>query len=178
MFHLNTELLIDYWRGRRGERALPRRAQIDPADFVQLLPAVFIAVRAEGGDYRFRLVGEAVSEAHGRALVGQDLATLWRFEHRRRLAGVLDGALRDYVPAVIATEARTDEVAMTRHEILFAPLAGTDDRADRFLGLYQSLSGRGRGPLRELAIAAVNGVRGETLEPHLRLAAVDGRQIA
>jgi hypothetical protein len=178
MFHLNTELLIDYWRERRGERALPRRSQIDPADFVQLLPSVFIAVRAEGGGYRFRLVGEAVSEAHGHALVGQDLAALWRLEHRRRLGAVLDGALRDAVPAVIAAEARTDEADMSRYEILFAPLAGTDDRADRLIGLYQSVSSRGRGRLRELAITAVNGVRGETLEPHLRLAAVDGRQIA
>ena len=43
MFHSNTELLIDYWRSRRGDLAAPRRADIDPLDFAPAVHRVFIA---------------------------------------------------------------------------------------------------------------------------------------
>src|SRR6202000_2736003 len=36
MIHSNTELLIDYWRGLKGVRALPRRSDVDPSGFARL----------------------------------------------------------------------------------------------------------------------------------------------
>src|SRR5580692_2586946 len=55
MLHSNTELLIDYWRGRRGGRPMPRRADIDPTGFAALAPQAFIALREPSGDVSFRL---------------------------------------------------------------------------------------------------------------------------
>jgi len=48
-----------YWRGRCGERAMPRRADIDPVDMPpRLLPNLFLADVVEGGArFRYRLVG-------------------------------------------------------------------------------------------------------------------------
>jgi len=68
MFHLNTELLIDYWRARRGERRIPARSDIDPAAFAALLPQAFILVRDPDGVFRFRLAGETINDLHGRGL--------------------------------------------------------------------------------------------------------------
>ena len=79
---------------------------------------------------------------------------------------------------MIAAEAWSPDAARLRLEVLFLPLRGPDGIADRFLGLYQSISGVWRGPVRELALLAGHGVADETLPFHLRLAAVDGRQPA
>ena len=66
----------------------------------------------------------------------------------------------------------------TGHVNAYFPLLGPDGLADRFLGLYQPISGAWRGPVGELAVLGAQGVAEETLPFHLRLAAVNGRQIA
>ncbi len=181
MFHSNIELLIDYWRATRGDAPLPARADIDPADFSGLLPQVFIATRRDSGVYPLRLVGEFVIDLHGRSLRGEDLMRLWAPSHRIELQLALEQALRRRDPVVISAEAQTDEGVQLRLEVLFAPFAGPGDEADRFLGLYQPISTvaalRGR-PIRELMIRAVGGADTRLVGPRLRLAALDGRQIA
>jgi hypothetical protein len=177
MFHSNTELLIDYWRARRGERTVPARADIDPSGFPRLAPAVFIAAR-ESGDVRLRLAGEAVLEWHGRPLAGESFTGLWRRDHRGRLMALLGAALAGAEPVVL-TAVASDEALAVRFEILFAPLTGPSGAADRLLGFYQPLSRTAAGPLGDLAIVAVGGAPlAETAHPSLRLAALDGRRIA
>ena len=181
MFHLNTELLIDYWRARRGERRIPARSDIDPAAFAALLPQAFILVRDPDGVFRFRLAGETINDLHGRGLRGEPVDLLWRPDHRRHLAGVLDAALRTAEPVVIDAEALADDGAVRRLEILFAPLGGPVGVPDRFLGLYQSTSAHlrpAKSPLRDLAIRALDGAEARPAGPKLRLAVVDGRRIA
>lgn len=181
MFHSNTELLIDYWRGQRRDDALPARADVDPAQFAPLLPQVFIAGRRSSGVYPLRLVGEFIVDLHGRALRGDDHALFWSPGHRLELQLALERALRHPEPVVISAEGRTDEAVDLRLEVLFAPLAGPDGVPDRFLGLYQPTSSvavlRGR-PVRELMIRAVGGLERSMVTPRLRLAALDGRHIA
>ena len=65
-----------------------------------------------------------------------------------------------------------------RLEVLFAPLAGSRDEADRFLGLYQPLAGAFTSPLDPLVIVDLAGAPIEVARNPLRLAAVDGRRIA
>jgi hypothetical protein len=174
MFHSSTELLIDYWRGRRGARAMPLRADIDPTGFPGLASRAFIAVR-ETTDVRFRLAGEAVIELCRRQLAGHSVLALWRGEHRGRVSALLGAALIAGEPMVIGAEGEAGEGVPLQLEMLFAPLIGPDGVADRFLGLCQPTAGAGA--LRELAILTVDGhSTGE--RAHLRLAAVDGRRIA
>jgi hypothetical protein len=181
MFHSNIELLIDYWRATRGEAPLPARADIDPADFSSLLSQVFIASRRQSGVYPLRLVGEFVIDLHGRSLRGDDLMRLWAPSHRIELQLALEQTLRRRDPVVISAEGRTDDGQPLRLEVLFAPFAGPDGEADRFLGLYQPTSSitalRGR-PIRELLIRAVGGADARAVGQRLRLAALDGRRIA
>jgi len=180
MFHSNTELLIDYWRGKRGSGAVPARTDVDPADFAHLLPQTFIAGRQGPGVYAVRLAGEFVIDLHGRGLRGENILNLWSRLHRVELQSALDCALREPQPLVISAEARTDAGLGARFEILFAPLSGPGGYADRFIGLYQPTSSvhsmRGA-PVRELLIRAVGGADLRAT-PRLRLAALDGRRIA
>ena len=54
--------LFRYWDRKRGRRAMPRRADIDPMDFVAQLPGILLVdvegLDAEGhGRFRYRVVG-------------------------------------------------------------------------------------------------------------------------
>lgn len=178
MFHSNTERLIEYWRTLRGGLAVPRRTSVDPTDFVAAAPRTFIVGRGAHGDFSFRLAGEQLIDLHHRQLRGEPLQTVWRLVHRRRLSGLLEVALAAGEPLVIAAEAWSADAAHLRLEILFLPLSGPDGVADRFLGLYQPSAGAFSGPIGELALLGAHGVAEEIDEPHLRLATVDGRQIA
>jgi hypothetical protein len=178
MFHSNTELLIDYWRGLAGPGGLPARGGVDPSDFAPLAPKCFVVARETFGEFRFRLAGEAVIDLHGRQLRGDAFGSIWRQVHRRRTAGLLGAALAAVEPVVIGAEGWTDGGARLRLEILLAPLASANGAVDRLLGLYQPLSGELSGLVEELAIIGAYGVAGEPPGSHLRLAAVDGRLIA
>jgi hypothetical protein len=180
MFHSNTELLIDYWRGKRGEAALPARTDVDPADFAHLLPQTFILGRAGPGVYPIRLAGEFVVDLHGRGLRGDNVLNLWTRLHRIELQTALESTLRQPEPLVVSADARTDDGIAARFEVLFAPLTGASGLPDRFIGLYQPTSAthmlRNR-PVRDLLIRAVGGADLRAT-PRLRLAALDGRLIA
>ena len=178
MFHSNTERLIDYWRGLRVDRPVPSRAAVDPSGFVAVAPRTFIASRNVRGEFELRLAGEMLIDLHGRQLRGEPLERLWRPIHRRRLSGLLEAALAAGEPLVTSAEAWGRDAVHLRLEVLFLPLAGADGAADRFLGLYQPTSGAWRGPVGELALLGGYGVADETLPFHLRLATVDGRQLA
>ncbi len=62
--------IFRYWDGKRGQRAMPRRRDIDPLDIPGHLPGVLI-IDVEGEDdrgrgiYRYRLVGTGKVEARG-----------------------------------------------------------------------------------------------------------------
>ncbi len=178
MFHSSTELLIDYWRGRRGGRPMPKRADIEPAGFVAFAPQVFIAEREPAGDVIFRLAGEVIVELHGKPLRGESLLRLWRPDCRARLSMLLAAGLSHAAPMVLLAEARADDRVSTEIEILFAPLTASNGAADRFLGLYQPTRSGWIGRVGELSILAVNGLTGPAERGRLRLAALDGRRIA
>lgn len=180
MAHPNTERLIDYWRARRGPRAAPTRAAIDPADFAELMAQVFIAGRMGLGQYPLRLAGGFVADLHGRDLRQENLVSLWGRDDRARLITALEIARRRAEPFVVEAEAETREGDTLGVEILFAPLIGPSGETDRVIGLYQplSLTGRLRGrAIERLTIRHMAPAEGPNV-PRLRLATLDGRQIA
>ena len=181
MVHPNTDRLTEYWRARRGDNAMPRRADIDPMAFHTLLPQTFIIGRTEDGRYPFRLVGGLIADLHRADLRGQDLLGLWRAGDRWQLKSALEFARRRPEPVVVSADVLAEGGAVMGVEILFAPMSGPSGEADRFLGLFQPTQPLSRlmdQPVRMLAIAGI--ARGEDGEeaPSLRLAALDGRQIA
>jgi len=179
MFDPNTERMIEYWRGQRGDRALPARDSIDPAGFAALAPRVFIAEVRRTGEIVFRLAGESVEELHGRPLKGVELASLWRPAHRHALALALDASLANASPLVIGAHAVTRAGSNPTLEVLFAPMASPSGVADLVLGFYQTPRGGHPidPPVRELSIRRIDGADVRS-RPALRLAAVDGQLIA
>jgi hypothetical protein len=63
---------LDYWNERRGDRMMPARADLDPADLDHVLAnIVLLDVRAEPLDFRYRLIGTAVMDHQNGNLAGQ-----------------------------------------------------------------------------------------------------------
>lgn len=182
MFHSNTERLIDYWRARRGEDLLPARTAIDPGAFSDLLPQVFILGREAPGRYPFRLSGGFVANLHGRELKGEQGLPLWTRLDRPRVQAALELARASAEPVVINAQVSGPGMEPFPMEVFIAPLAGPAGLVDRFLGLYQPTGVVQRlqeDVERELAVTTVmSTVSATELEPRLRLAVVDGRQIA
>ncbi|MEW6392129.1 MAG: PAS domain-containing protein [Pseudomonadota bacterium] len=181
MFHPSTERLIDYWRDRRGDAALPRRTDINPGEFLELLPQVFVLGR-DGGRLPFRLAGGFVSELHARDLRGQDALSLWALAHRLELKSALDVARKRRTPVVAVADIRAHGVPSVGMEVLFAPLRGASGETDRFLGLYQPIGATARlmgRPAYELGLREVRPLGEDNRDmPRLRLATLDGRRIA
>jgi hypothetical protein len=187
MFHSNTELLLDYWRARKGLAKAPPRALIDPADIAPLAPQLFIIGRRRPGEYAFRLAGGFVEDLHGGPLAASDPLKLWAPAYRTSLQLAWEAVRRQPEPLVIDSEARARGGQSVRLEITLAPLAGRDGEIDRLIGLYQpvtpvaALAGRPVETLLVRAIAAAGSaatVAAASEFPRLKLAALDGRQIA
>ena len=186
MSHSNTQRLTDYWRARRGVRMAPLRASVDPADFADLLPQVFILGRLSPGRFVFRLSGALLGDLHDRNLRQSEFGPLWATADRPQLGSAMESALRRGQALVIEAEGHTRSDKSAELEILLAPMTSTGEEVDRFLGLYQPTSALSRlrdEPIGRLSIKQILPVsqhadgQAQPLAP-LRLAAVHGRRIA
>ncbi|WP_299378367.1 PAS domain-containing protein [uncultured Kiloniella sp.] len=53
--------IYQYWNQQKGDKLMPARADLDPADLGHLLPNILIhEVQAEPLDFRYRLVGSEI----------------------------------------------------------------------------------------------------------------------
>ena len=179
MFHPNTERLIEYWRARKVNGASPARASINPGEFADLIPQVFILGRDASGSYPFRLVGGFVAELHNRDLRGDNVLELWTRDDRLAVQARLEIARAKAEPAVIPCDIDATGVASVGMEVAFLPLTTTGGEANRFLGLYQPVSMiqrlQGR-PADQLSIRRAAEALGDH-RPALRLVALEGRRL-
>ena len=68
----------DYWAAKCAGRAMPRRADIDPAALRPHLPYLsLLDVLPETKDYRFRLLGTAFAEILGRNSTGKTVRQVY-----------------------------------------------------------------------------------------------------
>ncbi|PCI34495.1 MAG: hypothetical protein COB54_01565 [Alphaproteobacteria bacterium] len=69
--------IYSYWLSMKGERPLPSRADLNPADIVRLLPHIsLIDVEKDSGRYKMRLIGTETVKAMGMDITGKYLDEL------------------------------------------------------------------------------------------------------
>lgn len=117
---------LDYWRSKRGGKALPSRAEIDPIDIPALLPHVMLVEVLPSGRYRYRLVGTENTDAQGVHATGRYLdEVLPGPEYKAHVLGLYDECVQSrralYSECLfISPQDRTPE----RHiKVLFLPLS-------------------------------------------------------
>ncbi len=112
-----------YWDGKRGNRFAPRRADIDPADLVEVLPRIMLAdVRPEPLEFRYRLTGTGIADVHGSEHTGK--------------------SPRDLTPAAYGAliHAHYCEAVRRREPLLHLIVLDTDERSRSYARLLLPLS--------------------------------------
>ncbi len=72
-----VDRILSYWRTKRGERAFPSRADIDPMEFRRELPRVMMVdVSYDPLDFRYRVAGTGLFAMHGVELTGKRASEL------------------------------------------------------------------------------------------------------
>ena len=125
------EIAYRYWLRKAGERPMPRRADIDPAEIPKLLPDVMLVdvmpVDVKPGRrYRYRLIGTENARAHGINATGRYLdEVLPGVEYKAHVIGLYDESVRErralYSECLFLSPGRQ---APERHtKVLFLPLS-------------------------------------------------------
>jgi len=95
--------LHDYWTLCRGNRAMPRRADIDPADIRHLLPNIYLVdIERTPFRVRYRVVGTSAVEWQGHDFTGYYLDEL-RFNKPGEILALYRRAAEEKGPAFRST---------------------------------------------------------------------------
>jgi hypothetical protein len=130
--------LTAYWESRRQGQALPRRADIDPADIPDLLPNVVMTDIEEPFRVRYRLVGTRVVDFNRLDFTGRYLDDL-RWDTSARFTRAYRFVTEHRVP-VYSIDAWPLAGEMTgRSEIAILPLSSDGKRVDRCLSMEDFL---------------------------------------
>lgn len=180
MFHSNTTKLIAYWRDLRGEAFVPVRADVDPVAIREVLGQTFMLGRVAHAEFRFRLAGGLICNAHHRNLRGSDFCDLWNDDDRLQIKLCLEQMMRNGEPVVLGASADAGPFASSV-EVFLAPLMNREGIIDRVFGGFQPLmpmSVLHDRPIERLTISRIARALDHVEDlPRLRLAAVSGRLV-
>jgi hypothetical protein len=134
MRHPSIRELFDYWNLRRGRRAAPDRADIEPGAIRKVLADTFILSFDETAGHPFRIAGTRVCAAFGRELKNDSFLDLWDPESRTQVRGLLNVVANEAVGVVAS--ARGSSTVRTTHdvELLVLPLSHRGRTNVRVLG--------------------------------------------
>ncbi len=127
--------LFDYWEAKRGDRAMPLRSEIDPAEIPALLPHMMLVDTAETlEEFRYRLFGTSVCQGFGYDRTGVRFGDLPKIENYDM---VYEGywltyttVEPQYFPGRIVSE-KKDYISYSR---LTMPITETGETVDLILG--------------------------------------------
>lgn len=115
-----------YWCDRRGNRELPRRADLDPTDIPRLLTSVtLIDVSYEPFDFRYRLVGGDIARDQS-VKVGESIRNLPTEYGRDTICERYRRSVAERRPVLQTYETETRRGQTLRIEALTCPLSDDD----------------------------------------------------
>lgn len=134
MRHPSVRQLFDYWNERRGLRAAPDRADIEPGAIRRALADTFILCFDERAGHPFRIAGTRICAAFGRELKNESFVDLWAADCRGQVRELLNVIANETVGVV--ADARGASGAETAHavELLLLPLLHRGRSNARVLG--------------------------------------------
>jgi hypothetical protein len=140
MKHAASRQLYAYWEERRGKRAAPERAEIEPGAIRQVLSDAFILALDGGAGHPFRLAGTRVCALFGRELKNEPFIGLWAAASQPTIAdlvSILDSEQVGTVAAATAQNAHGEPIDL---ELLLLPLSSTRPSLARTIGILAPLT--------------------------------------
>src|SRR5271167_4826162 len=140
MKHTASRELYAYWEERRGGRAAPERADIEPGAIRQALSDTFILELGAAADgHSFRLAGTRVCALFGRELKGESFIDLWDLGSRGPIADLLAISTDESVGTVAGVTAHSTTGEPLELELLLLPLGMRRPRLARTIGVLAPL---------------------------------------
>lgn len=136
----------DYWLAKRGERDIPRRADISPAELKPHLPDILLAdVVEDGRDFRYRLVGGHLHRSFAGNPTGKLMSeTLLAFgrETARLTIDAYAAVVARRSPMRIRTTGSYYAQDLKIVDALLAPLSDDGKTVNMILGTFQFIWNR------------------------------------
>lgn len=130
-----TMELFQYWNEVRGDRDLPRRDEIQPADIRSLLPNVFILQAQADGGIHFRLAGTHICGLFGDELRHRQFSALWLGGQQEEAARIAGQVMKRCTPMLLAASGATATGDRLDVEILLTPSPLPMERATAYSAL-------------------------------------------
>ena len=130
-----------YWDGKRGRRAMPARADLDPVEIPELLPYILLVDTAETlAEFRYRLIGTEACKGFDRDRTGACFADLPRIEAFDEVYGGYWRSFQERTPQYYhgPLASAGDRIQFSR---LTLPLSHDGNHVDMILGgiVYSSV---------------------------------------
>ena len=124
--HPDLLRLLEYWRGKRGGRSFPRRADVDPLDLSFMLARIALTdVHDDPRRYRMRVIGSWWTQLSGLELTGTWVDD-WPLASIRKLTvDTYEAVISGRAPLCARRDAWMDEKKLS-YEILLLPLSEDD----------------------------------------------------
>lgn len=131
--HPDARELIAFWSSKRCGDQLPFRAAIQPADFVKLLPSLFIA-EAKGSDWYYRLVGTGIAGRFRVDLTGKSVGEAFEPARAEQVARFYHSVAQGREP--VSTKGRYLGLGIDHATVqnVHLPILGPDGRTVWILG--------------------------------------------
>lgn len=127
--------LYDYWDALRGGRAMPARADVDPAQIPALLPYIIMYDVTPGGGYTVRLVGEEVVRFVGHNATGRPAGVGMPPRSAEMTIKILDAVTGERAPKFRAGKAHWQPDKTYRDfEACFMPLSSDGETVNIVFG--------------------------------------------
>src|SRR5437588_4095930 len=122
MKHPSVRELFDYWNERRGRRAMPERADIEPAAIRRVLADTFILSFEPTMGHPFRVAGTRVCALFGREIKGEAFLDLFAHDARSEMRDLIAITARESVGLVASASESTAGDRGSSFELLLLPL--------------------------------------------------------
>lgn len=139
MKHASTKRVFEYWNERRGDRAAPHRADIDPVQIRYALGDTFMLAADFVEEWRFRLAGTRVCALFGREIKGEAFAALWDEGSRKAISDLI-ADLEEGGGVVAGLTGHAIDGSTLDIELLLLPLAHVGHARIRALGVLAPLA--------------------------------------
>jgi hypothetical protein len=152
MPHVSTELnpaeltnptlafMLDYWKHKRGDRAMPSRADIDPCELKEHLGwVIMVDVLPQARDFRYRLIGTLITEYFFREGTGETVTEAFAKYGQGVTNGVLAvmrAAVREKLPILSCGDSDAFAPGFEAFQSLFLPLSDDGENVNVLLNPF------------------------------------------
>lgn len=142
--HADVHAIHDYWLARRGERGMPRRADLDPSELKRFLAnMMLVEVTADARRFIYRLVGTAEVESRGLDPTGRSVAEA-SFGDPEEAVATYDYVVRNRAPYCHRDPYEVPDGETETEDIIYLPLCDNHGAVNMILVFTHSYSFRRR----------------------------------